>query len=634
MIRIICLFFPFLFLSFGPHRPVPVRKGQDLAVFFAVDTYRHSNLADLQNPVKNAADIAGVLHKRFGFDTLVVRNPSLVQVEEKLNDLYSRYARNLDGRTPSAGQLLVFFSGHGKEHFGEGYFLPADADPAIPHRTGLPYTYLRNLINSINCDHIMVAVDACFSANFEPDRGNKPDREFKRPGELSEVEKTLLNHRQYKARLFFTSDAIGDMTPDRSNFARKMLEGLDDFQSPAGFMTSSELFANYIEKASPTPHGGDFGDDDPRSAFLFFFEKSATPQVDPVLDKQAWEEAKTANTLAAFQFYQARFPNGEFRPLADKRIAEFEDFEAWQQAKAANTKAAYEKYLSAYPSGAYRELAENALKNLLTQQPNNPTTPSEPSDAKNSNMVFVKGGTFIMGCTNEQGSDCDDEEKPAHRKRVRSFYMGKYEVTNREFCEFLNEKGNQTQAGNFWLEITSNNCLIEKRESRFVPKPGKENHPVVEVSWYGAQAYCNWLKEKTGNPYRLPTEFEWEYAARGGKASQGYKYAGSNSLDEVGWYTSNSGGGTNPVGQKKANELGLFDMSGNVWEWCQDYWNESYKGTPAKGQYWLSEYYSCRVFRGGSWYNAKNNCRVPSRQKGYAEDWVNGIGFRVVQDSN
>ncbi|MBK7409859.1 MAG: hypothetical protein IPJ40_18520 [Saprospirales bacterium] len=168
-------------------------------------------------------------------------------------------------------------------------------------------------------------------------------------GELSEVEKTLDHHKKYKARLFFTSDAIGDMTPDRSNFARKMLQGLDAFQSPAGYMTSSELFANYIEKASPSPHGGDFGDDDPRSAFLFFFEKSAIPSVDPVLDKQAWEEAKAANTLAAYQFYRARFPKGEFHPLADQRIAQFEDYEAWQKAKTADTKAAYEKYLTDYP---------------------------------------------------------------------------------------------------------------------------------------------------------------------------------------------------------------------------------------------------------------------------------------------
>lgn len=578
MKNLIALLIACLLLSATDHYAPKPRKGQDLAVFFAVDTYRHSNLADLQNPVKNAADIAGVLHKRFGFDTLVVRNPSLVQVEEKLNDLYSRYARNLDGRTPPTGQLLVFFSGHGKEHFGEGYFLPADADPAIPHRTGLPYTYLRNLINSINCDHIMVAVDACFSANFEPDRGNKPDREFKRPGELSEVEKTLLNHRQYKARLFFTSDAIGDMTPDRSNFARKMLEGLDDFQSPAGFMTSSELFANYIEKASPTPHGGDFGDDDPRSAFLFFFEKSTAQPVDPLLDKQGWEEAKTANTLAA-----------------------------------------YEKYLSDYPSGAYRGLAEDAIQEQTILNPR---------------MVFIEGSTFTMGCTGEQGSDCYDYEKPAHQVTVKSFYMGKYEVTNMEFCHFLNEMGNHFEGGIKWLRTDTDHCLIKKSGWRFVPRPGKENHPVVEVSWYGAQAYCKWLKEKTGKPYRLPTEAEWEYAARGGKESRGFKYAGSNNLDEVGWYTNNSVEGAKPVGQKMANELGIYDMSGNAWEWCQDLWNDSYAGAPTNGQAWVSGEDIRRVQRGGSWYNDARICRVPYRSFPPFDYWFFNCGFRLVQDSN
>ncbi|MBK7409864.1 MAG: caspase family protein [Saprospirales bacterium] len=289
MKKLIYLAVASLLLSATDHYAPVVRSGQDRALFIAVNDYRNAGLSDLQNPVKNATDIAGELYQRFGFDTLVMRNPTLVQIEQKLNEYRDKYARNLDNRYPSDGQLLIFFSGHGKEYYGDGYFLPADADPNVPHRSGLGYGFLRNLINEINCNHILVAVDACYSANLDPDRGNKPDHSFQRIGELSEVEKTLQNHRQYKARLFFTSDAVGDMTPDRSNFARKMLEGLDAFQSPAGFMTSSELFANYLQKASPTPRGGNFGDDDVRSAFLFFYERNAIPSADPFLDRQAWE---------------------------------------------------------------------------------------------------------------------------------------------------------------------------------------------------------------------------------------------------------------------------------------------------------------------------------------------------------
>ncbi|MBK7337952.1 MAG: caspase family protein, partial [Saprospirales bacterium] len=147
--------------------------------------------ADLKNPIKNATDIAGVLHERFGFDTLVLRNPTLVQIEQKLDEYREKYARNLDGRHPSTGQLLLFFSGHGKEYVGNGYFLPADADPATPYRTGFDYSFLRNFLNSFNCQHILVAVDACYSVNFDPSKDFRPDHEFKRIGELTETEKAL-----------------------------------------------------------------------------------------------------------------------------------------------------------------------------------------------------------------------------------------------------------------------------------------------------------------------------------------------------------------------------------------------------------------------------------------------------------
>ncbi len=216
-------------------------------------------------------------------------------------------------------------------------------------------------------------------------------------------------------------------------------------------------------------------------------------------------------------------------------------------------------------------------------------------------MVFVEGGTFQMGATSEQGSDADSDEKPVHSVTVTDFYIGKYEVTQAQ-----------------WKAVMGNN------PSRFQG----DNLPVENVSWNDIQEFIKKLNRLTGKKYRLPTEAEWEYAARGGKKSKGYKYAGSNSIGEVAWYDSNSGYETHPVGQKQPNELGLYDMSGNVWEWCQD-WYGNYNSSsqtnpsgPASGSY--------RVLHGGSWSYYARNCRVSNRDSNSPSSRRHNYGFRLV----
>ncbi|NJL76778.1 MAG: formylglycine-generating enzyme family protein [Saprospiraceae bacterium] len=151
---------------------------------------------------------------------------------------------------------------------------------------------------------------------------------------------------------------------------------------------------------------------------------------------------------------------------------------------------------------------------------------------------------------------------------------------------------------------------------------------MVYVSWYGARAYCQWLAAQTGENYCLPSEAQWEYAARGGQQSKGFEYAGSHNLKEVGWYKTNSHSETKPVGLKKANELGLYDMSGNVREWCADEWNDDFQnapkdGSPAKGD--NSEF----VVRGGSWIFGANDCSVSVRDRDDSDGRDFDIGFRV-----
>ena len=157
----------------------------------------------------------------------------------------------------------------------------------------------------------------------------------------------------------------------------------------------------------------------------------------------------------------------------------------------------------------------------------------------------------------------------------------------------------------------------------------EDNHPVTHVSWNDAKAFCEWLSRKTGETFRLPTEAEWEYAARGGNRSNGYKYSGSNSIDNVAWYTETTNdSGTKPVGTKSPNELGIYDMSGNVEEWCQDWYGSYSSGSqtnptgPSSGPH--------RVYRGGSWLNRAKYCRVSSRLNFYPSYRNPKLGFRLV----
>jgi formylglycine-generating enzyme required for sulfatase activity len=228
---------------------------------------------------------------------------------------------------------------------------------------------------------------------------------------------------------------------------------------------------------------------------------------------------------------------------------------------------------------------------------------TEKDAGVNIDMVAVKGGTFKMGCTSGQ-SDCDDDEKPVHSVTVDDFYIGKYEVTQAQWKAIMGSNPSH-------FDDCGSNC------------------PVKKVSWKKVQEFIKKLNQKTGKNYRLPTEAEWEYAARGGSKSKGYKYAGSNSIGTVAWYNDNSGSETHPVGQKQPNELGLYDMSGNVYEWCSDWYGDysSSSQTNPKGPSSGSN----RVLRGGSWYYNARYCRVASRDSRIPNfSDYNRFGFRLV----
>lgn len=261
-------------------------------------------------------------------------------------------------------------------------------------------------------------------------------------------------------------------------------------------------------------------------------------------------------------------------------------------------------------------------------------------------MVFVEGGTFQMGDT--FGYNMADE-KPVHNVKLKDFYMSKYEIAFAAYDAFCEETSKAKPDDKNW---------------------GRNRRPVIHVSWYGAVEFCNWLSQKNGlsecyqidkshpdpnneskddalkwtvtrnvnaNGYRLPTEAEWEYAAKGGRKSKGYKYSGSNIVNEVAWFHSNSGYETYPgyrtypLGSKQPNELGLYDMNGNVSEWCADWYDENYYYKSAKENPSGPSGGTFRVLRGGSYYDYERDMRCANRDYSYQSFITRFQGFRCVR---
>lgn len=248
----------------------------------------------------------------------------------------------------------------------------------------------------------------------------------------------------------------------------------------------------------------------------------------------------------------------------------------------------------------------------------------KPAPIDLNRYVLVEGGTFKMGTD----KPVEKHEAPVHDVQVNSFYLGKTEVTFDEYDAYTKATGKDAAPSGDW---------------------GRGNTPVFMVNWFDAVNYCNWLSNKenlskyykvdganvsiidTAKGYRLPTEAEWEFAARGGSKTKGTFFAGGNTIGEVGWYVDNADGRTHPVATKVPNELGLYDMTGNVWEWVWDYYSENYYQNPAVPNPQGPATGTYRVMRGGAWYNYGNYAQVVTRQNHDPGFRQNSVGFRVAR---
>ena len=248
-------------------------------------------------------------------------------------------------------------------------------------------------------------------------------------------------------------------------------------------------------------------------------------------------------------------------------------------------------------------------------------------------LVYVRGGSFEMG--SEKG---ESDEKPMHTITLSNYFIGKYEVTVGQFRKFIAATGYKTSA-----DINGGSYLWNGSQWKLQPginweydalgfkRPEtEENHPVIHVSWTDALEYTKWLSSVTGKAFRLPTEAEWEFAARGGMSSNGYTFAGSNDINQVAWSLDNKSNQTFPVGKKQPNELGIYDMTGNVWEWCNDWYDADYYAKSPSTNPLGSKSGLFKVIRGGSWGGLSNFNRVTFRYRYFPGNRGKFNGFRIA----
>lgn len=562
------LFLQFLLLS---STITGQRSGKDYAVFFVTSKF-DNGWTSLEYAPKEVSDIGEVLREQYGFDVRIVSEVN----RDKIVQTLAEYKRKTYG---PQDQLLLFFSMHGVHDpdSDQGYLIPKNGlydDPS--YETWYSHAALRDLAHSIKCPRILVALDACYSGIFGKSR-SKPDAPDWEEKDLDCKTKISLAFEGGNTRKYLA--AGGDTrVPAKSEFAAQWLSALQNVSIETGMLSYLELLARLDELKDPKPTWGNFvtGTD----GNFAFIRKDAC-----ITQKQ--EESPKQKTL-------------------------LRQTEAWIFADSSKN---YAKYIADWcPGGVFCEIAQTRLKTMpqKTEKPSKYRMSSIVQEAKISpdqikitedslSLIFIRGGTLAMGCTSEQ-QGCAADETPVHNVNISDFYIGKYEVTTK-----------------LWKQV-----MGADSGSKYC-----DDCPVAFVSWLSIQGFLQNLNAKfPGHNYRLPTEAEWEYAARGGRKSNGYPFAGSNNFDEVAWYKNNSNEDCQPVGRKKANELGLFDMSGNVAEWCSDWYGKYTLGSQKNPIGAETGLY--RVFRGGSVFDGSASCRISNRENRNSNSCTTAIGFRLA----
>ncbi len=574
-------------------------------------------LTALKNPVNDATAVAAAL-RRLGFEVIEGRD-----VDE---DAFYDKIMAFEAAARSAEVSLFFYAGHGLQVDGRNYLAPVDLQLETRQDLRRHAIELASVLEVMNSATNLVILDAC--RNYWPlvrllgaSRLVTPNRGLAR---VESASGTLIAYAAEPGAV--AADGLGKHSP----YTAALLEHLE---TPGLSVQNlfTEVTASVLErtdkKQKPWTHSS--------LSQIVRLAPGASPGP---AERVFWESVKDSPNAADVQAYLDRYPNGVYAVLARNRLEVLLDAAApAPEATASSVEAglelsrtdrrliqlglAAEGFDPGPVDGCFGRGTRGAIRQWQASRGGSVTghlevetaevllasgrQRAEQEEARQAAaeaehwerlglvMVRVAGGSFIMGCQRDRDGDCYKAEEPAHRVEVGSFEIGKYEVT---------------QA--LWEAVMGGNPSFFK---------GCSECPVERVSWDDVQAFLQKLNTRTGKRYRLPTESEWEYAARGGRQSRGYFYAGGNR------------GRTHPVGQKRANELGLHDLSGNVREWVQDCWNDDYEGAPGDGRAWERGDCSQRVARGGSWDYLPRSLHAADRFRDTTGYRNYGLGFRIAR---
>jgi formylglycine-generating enzyme required for sulfatase activity len=564
--------------------------GQSTRYALVIGNGNYAELGKLKNPVNDAHDIGEAL-TNLGFQVDSLADADLTAMEDAVVRLGNRLSTSKD----SIG--FFFYAGHGVQSNGINYLIPADAHIASESflkTKALAAQEVLDTLQQANNALNVVVLDACRNNPFSWAR--------------SGTRGLTVVASQPPGSIIAYATSAGSVAQDGSGrngvFTAELLRNIgtpgveikDVFNRTGAGVQAASGGAQV-----PAIYNQYFG-----SAFLAGTGSAPAPAVTPAKKPSLTVEkaygSVTIEVRTGGTLYLNGTAMGQLTPGSSSRL---DDIEAGQASLEMR-----------YADGKTETLTADVTKDAVTAVAFSYSASVERPKVP-ENMIRVEGGTFTMGDTFGDGQSW---EKPVHAVTVSSFVIAKYLVTQKD-----------------WRDVMGTDPSHFKGDDL----------PVESVSWYDAVRYCNTLSAKNGlepcytingtnvtcdfskRGFRLPTEAEWEYAGKGGRQSRGTEYAGSNSVDEVAWYSGNSGGTTHPVGQKQANELGLYDMSGNVLEWCSD-WYGNY-GPSAQEDPRGVDSGTVRVLRGGCWGYPPSLVRAAYRlhvEPGFSDS---AVGFRVVR---
>jgi len=520
----------------------------------------------LRNPVNDSRDMAAKL-RALGF-TVVERNNLVVkQIGSTLREFRSKLV--------PGSVALVFYAGHGLQIKGENYFPTVDAEISgeedVPNQS-LSMRQIMDVLGDAKTRLNLVFLDAC--------RNNPYSRSFRSASDgLSRVTAptgTLISFATRPGSIAADGDGRNGL------YTGALLQAMDN---------KGQAIEQVLKRVVTSVKAGSRNQQEPwmegsiEGEFCFGDCMTTTvAQVGVSDDRALWDSVKDSRDVNDLKAYLNKFPRGLFAEVAGNRLKSMEQSVAPQVVATAPNQPV-NRPVPVLPRATYKDCDDCP------------------------EMVVIQAGTFLMGSSiADVFARPPADEQPQHSVSIRSFSLGKFEVTQEQWWAVMG-----TLPSNFKLQ--------------------GRNLPVEQVSWNDVQEFVQKLSKKTGQIYRLPTEAEWEYAARAGTQTS-FSFGNNDyQLSEHAWFKSNSVNQTRPVGEKLPNSFGIHDMHGNVWDWTQDCWNGSYVNAPTDGSAWISGDCYRRVLRGGSWINFSLHLRSESRGDGYTGYRDRNIGLRVARDN-